>query len=183
MLFLHLTVFLFLAAPLGRSGTGGLERGAMRRSVSASRGGGGHVMSSSMHGGQTSGGSNTGANTAAKLVKKSRPVQTSLTKDPCHDTPDTDNPGLVNFQVTFTLGSPPSERLICRTMLASMFLFLDQIFPIQCPHRIVCCQILALSISPPYSCTTIDSFRVQLVISFPYNFIDLKYFGTIKLLS
>ena len=113
MLFLHLTVFLFLAAPLGRSGTGGLERGAMRRSVSASRGGGGHVMSSSMHGGQTSGGSNTGANTAAKLVKKSRPVQTSLTKDPCHDTPDTDNPGLVNFQVTFTLGSPPSKRLIC----------------------------------------------------------------------
>ena len=112
MLFLHLTVFLFLAAPLGRSGTGGLERGAMRRSVSASRGGGGHGMSSSMHGGQTSGGSNTGANTAAKLVKKSRPVQTSLTKDPCHDTPDTDNPGLVNFQVTFTLGSQPAGRLM-----------------------------------------------------------------------
>ena len=114
MSFLHLTVFLFLAAPLGRSGTGGLERGAMRRSVSASRGGGGggHGMSSSMHGGQTSGGSNTGANTAAKLVKKSRPVQTSLTKDPCHDTPDTDNPGLVNFQVTFTISSQPARRLI-----------------------------------------------------------------------
>ena len=109
MSFLHLTVFLFLAAPLGRSGTGGLERGAMRRSVSASRGGG---MSSSMHGGQTSGGANTGANTAAKLVKKSRPVQTSLTKDPCHDTPDTDNPGLVNFQVTFTISSQPARRLI-----------------------------------------------------------------------
>ena len=79
------------AAPLGRSGTGGLERGAMRRSVSASRGGHGNVMSSSVH--------NPASSSSNKLVKKSRPVQTSLTKDPCHDTPDTDNPGLVNFQV------------------------------------------------------------------------------------
>ena len=148
MLFLQLTVFLFLAAPLGRSGTGGLERGAMRRSVSASRGGG-HVMSSSMHGGQTSNtAANTGTNTAAKLVKKSRPVQTSLTKDPCHDTPDTDNPGLVNFQVTFTNHSPPAKRLICRTMLASMYLFSYSKFSnsMSSPH-IVCCQILAISIS------------------------------------
>ena len=147
MLFLHLTVFLFSAAPLGRSGTGGLERGAMRRSVSASRGGG-HVMSSSMHGGQTSSGANTGTNTAAKLVKKSRPVQTSLTKDPCHDTPDTDNPGLVNFQVTFTISSPPAKLLICRTMLASMYLFSYSKFSnsMSSPH-IVCCQILAISIS------------------------------------
>ena len=36
---------------------------------------------------------------AAKLVKKSRPTQTSLTKDACQETPDTGNPGLVNFQV------------------------------------------------------------------------------------
>ena len=83
------------AAPLGRSGTGGLERGAMRRSVSASRGGHGNVMSSSVHNPASS----SSSNNSNKLVKKSRPVQTSLTKDPCHDTPDTDNPGLVNFQV------------------------------------------------------------------------------------
>ena len=135
------------AAPLGRSGTGGLERGAMRRSVSASRGGG-HVMSSSMHGGQTSGSSNTGTNTAAKLVKKSRPVQTSLTKDPCHDTPDTDNPGLVNFQVIFTIHSPPAKLLICRTMLASMYLFSYSKFSnLMSSPDIVCCQILAISIS------------------------------------
>ena len=36
---------------------------------------------------------------SAKLVKKSRPTQTSLTKDACHESPDTENPGLVNFQV------------------------------------------------------------------------------------
>lgn len=85
-------------APLGRSETGGLERSAMRRSVSASRGGGAgaaNQMSSSVHNPNYS---NNSSN-STKLVRKSRPVQTSLTKDPCHDTPDTDNPGLVNFQV------------------------------------------------------------------------------------
>ena len=154
MLFLQLTVFMLTAAPLGRSGTGGLERGAMRRSVSASRGGG-HVMSSSMHGGQTSSGANTGTNTAAKLVKKSRPVQTSLTKDPCHDTPDTDNPGLVNFQVTFTISSPPAKRLICRTMLASMYLFSYSKFSnsMSSPHSLLpnpCnIDITLLTLAPP----------------------------------
>merc|ERR1719410_1673030 len=56
-------------AQLGRSGTGGLERGAMRRSVSASRGSNNTntMMTSSYH-------------SSAKLVKKSRPTQTSLTK-------------------------------------------------------------------------------------------------------
>ena len=78
-------------APLGRSGTGGLERGAMRRSVSASRGHN-NVMTSSY----TSHNSN-------KLVKKSRPTQTSLTKDTCHESPDRENPGQVNFQVRDTV--------------------------------------------------------------------------------
>ena len=155
MLFLQLTVFLLTAAPLGRSGTGGLERGAMRRSVSASRGGG-HVMSSSMHGGQTSNtAANTGTNTAAKLVKKSRPVQTSLTKDPCHDTPDTDNPGLVNFQVIFTISSPPAKLLTCRTMLASMYLFSYSKFSnsMSSPHSLLpnpCnIDITLLTLAPP----------------------------------
>ena len=59
----------------------------MRRSVSASRGSNNSsAMTSSYH-------------SAAKLVKKSRPTQTSLTKDACHESPDTENPGLVNFQV------------------------------------------------------------------------------------
>ena len=61
----------------------------MRRSVSASRGNtntNNTMMTSSYH-------------SAAKLVKKSRPTQTSLTKDACHDSPDTENPGVVNFQV------------------------------------------------------------------------------------
>ena len=59
----------------------------MRRSVSASRGNNSSsAMTSSYH-------------SAAKLVKKSRPTQTSLTKDACHEAPDTGNPGLVNFQV------------------------------------------------------------------------------------
>ena len=54
-------------------------------------------MSSSVHNGSSS---RDSKDTGPKLVKKSRPVQTSLTKDPCHDTPDSDNPGLVNFQVS-----------------------------------------------------------------------------------
>ena len=61
----------------------------MRRSVSASRGNNNtnnNMMTSSYH-------------RDAKLVKKSRPTQTSLTKDACHESPDTENPGLVNFQV------------------------------------------------------------------------------------
>ena len=59
-------------------------------------------MSSSVHGGSRDTSNNTN-NSNNKLVKKSRPTQTSLTKDPCHDTPaDSDNPGLVNFQVSFT---------------------------------------------------------------------------------
>ena len=62
----------------------------MRRSVSASRGNNNttnnSMMTSSYH-------------SSAKLVKKSRPTQTSLTKDACHESPDTENPGLVNFQV------------------------------------------------------------------------------------
>ena len=62
----------------------------MRRSVSASRGHNPSVMTSSY----TSHGQ-----TSSKLVKKSRPTQTSLTKDACNESPDTDNPGLVNFQV------------------------------------------------------------------------------------
>jgi len=72
-----------ITAPFGRSGTGGLERGAMRRSVSATRG------------------SSSSANTSMmnKLVTKSRPVQTSLTRDPASDCPDLENPGHVNFQV------------------------------------------------------------------------------------
>jgi len=77
-------------APLGRSGTGGLERGAIRRSVSASRGHNSNLMSSSY---------SATSKEPVKLVKKSRPTQTSLTKDACHESPDTDNPGLVNFQV------------------------------------------------------------------------------------
>eukprot|EP00092_Neocalanus_flemingeri_P032623 GFUD01035484.1.p1 GENE.GFUD01035484.1~~GFUD01035484.1.p1 ORF type:complete len:1136 (+),score=438.78 GFUD01035484.1:195-3602(+) len=72
-----------ITAPFGRSGTGGLERGAMRRSVSATRG----ATSSAT------------TNTANRLVKKSRPVQTSLTRDPAMDSTDTENPGQVNFQV------------------------------------------------------------------------------------
>jgi len=71
-----------ITAPFGRSGTGGLERGAMRRSVSASRGG-----------------NSSTASTANRLVKKSRPVQTSLTRDPGMDSPDLENPGQVKFQV------------------------------------------------------------------------------------
>ena len=55
----------------------------MRRSVSATRG------------------SSSSANTSMmnKLVTKSRPVQTSLTRDPASDCPDLENPGHVNFQV------------------------------------------------------------------------------------
>lgn len=71
------------AAAFGRSGTGGLERGAMRRSVSATRGA------------TTSGNTNM----VNRLVMKSRPVQTSLTRDPAIDCPDVENPGQVNFQV------------------------------------------------------------------------------------
>jgi len=72
-----------ITASFGRSGTGGLERGAMRRSVSATRG------------------ATTSANTnmTNRLVTKSRPVQTSLTRDPASDCPDLENPGQVNFQV------------------------------------------------------------------------------------
>merc|ERR1719300_1852177 len=54
----------------------------MRRSMSATRGA------------ATS--SNT---TASRLVMKSRPVQTSLTRDPATDCPDLANPGNINFQV------------------------------------------------------------------------------------
>jgi len=72
-----------ITAPFGRSGTGGLERGAMRRSVSATRGAT----------------SSASTNTASRLVKKSRPVQTSLTRDPAMDSPDLENPGQVKFQV------------------------------------------------------------------------------------
>jgi len=72
-----------ITAPFGRSGTGGLERGAMRRSVSATRGAA----------------SSANTNMMNKLVTKSRPVQTSLTRDPALDCPDLENPGQVNFQV------------------------------------------------------------------------------------
>ena len=84
-------IIYFTAAPLGRSGTGGLDRGTVRRSVSASRGHNNNLMTSSYS--ATSSNSN-------RLVKKSRPTQTSLTKDACHESPDTGNPGLVNFQVS-----------------------------------------------------------------------------------
>lgn len=55
----------------------------MRRSVSATRGA------------TTSGNTNM----VNRLVMKSRPVQTSLTRDPAIDCPDVENPGQVNFQV------------------------------------------------------------------------------------
>merc|ERR1719400_27729 len=66
-----------------RSGTGGMERSAMRRSVSASRGG------------RRDQGSQEG-----KLVLKSRPVQTSLTRDPASDALEpASSPGQVAFQM------------------------------------------------------------------------------------
>merc|ERR1719391_117644 len=66
-----------------RSGTGGMERSAMRRSVSASRGG--RRDQSGQEG---------------KLVLKSRPVQTSLTRDPASDALEpAASPGHVSFQM------------------------------------------------------------------------------------
>ena len=71
-----------VAGQFTRSGTGGMDRGALRRSVSASRG---------PRRGQ--------APAQGMAVRMSRPVQTSLTKDPAMDTPDAERPGHVNFQV------------------------------------------------------------------------------------
>ena len=94
----------------------------MRRSVSASRGGG-NVMSSSVHGGSRDTSNNTN-NSNSKLVKKSRPTQTSLTKDPCHDTPaDSDNPGLVNFQVSFTAAIMTFEQELVQQPASLNILF------------------------------------------------------------
>jgi len=43
--------------------------------------------------------SSANTNMMNRLVTKSRPVQTSLTRDPASDCPDLENPGQVNFQV------------------------------------------------------------------------------------
>lgn len=66
----------------------------MRRSMSSSRSGA-SLMTSSMH---TSSSGNA-ANKADKLVKKSRTVQTFLTKDPVTDRDYSENEGHVNFEV------------------------------------------------------------------------------------
>jgi len=80
------------AAPIG--GRPGFERSSMRRSMSSSRSGA-SLMTSSMH---TSVPGNT-ASKADKLVKKSRTVQTFLTKDPVTDRDYSENEGHVNFEV------------------------------------------------------------------------------------
>ena len=67
----------------------------MRRSMSSSRSGA-SLMTSSMH---TSVTGNT-ASKADKLVKKSRTVQTFLTKDPVTDRDYSENEGHINFEVS-----------------------------------------------------------------------------------
>ena len=67
----------------------------MRRSMSSSRSGA-SLMTSSMH---TSSSGNT-ANKADKLVKKSRTIQTFLTKDPVTDRDYSENECHVNFEVS-----------------------------------------------------------------------------------
>ena len=68
----------------------------MRRSMSSSRSGA-SLMTSSMH---TSVTGNTASNNKDKLVKKSRTVQTFLTKDPVTDRDYSENEGHVNFEVS-----------------------------------------------------------------------------------
>ena len=70
----------------------------MRRSMSSSRSGA-SLMTSSMH---TSSSGNA-ANKADKLVKKSRTVQTFLTKDPVTDRDYSENEGHVNFEVSMNI--------------------------------------------------------------------------------
>ena len=67
----------------------------MRRSMSSSRSGA-SLMTSSMHSSVTG---NT-ASKADKLVKKSRTVQTFLTKDPVTDRDYSENEGHINFEVS-----------------------------------------------------------------------------------
>ena len=66
---------LIVAAPFGRSSTGGLEWGAASR-----------------------GGNSSTTSTADRLVKMSKPVHTSLTRDPGMDSPDLENPGQVSTE-------------------------------------------------------------------------------------